>query len=182
MDLDGTLIDSNHANISAYKQAIRNCGFPVDNTFCDFDIDGRHWSFFLPEVLGNFYTYSIGKKIAEDKRNIYKNFLHLISLNKNLLYTLELLSDYINLVIVSNSSEYSVEMVLDYFHISDLFQFVLTPTDAIRPKPHPDLYLHAVSLLNHDPCECLVLEDSLIGIEAAKLANLKVKRIFFSAT
>jgi beta-phosphoglucomutase-like phosphatase (HAD superfamily) len=43
-----------------------------------------------------------------------------------------------------------------------------------RPKPAPDLFLHAAEVLGFAPEECLVVEDSVPGITAAKRANMKV--------
>lgn len=43
-----------------------------------------------------------------------------------------------------------------------------------RPKPAPDLFLHAAKQMGVFPAHCLVIEDSLVGIEAAKAAKMRV--------
>jgi beta-phosphoglucomutase len=40
-------------------------------------------------------------------------------------------------------------------------------------KPNPDIFLYAASEMQSNPIECLVIEDSPHGIEAAKRANMK---------
>lgn len=181
VDFDGTLVNSEYANYLAYKQAIINTGLKSNFLPQHFNIQGEHWSIFLPKLLGNSYTHSLGEKIANNKKLIYKDFIHHISKNNELIYCLKLFQDSVNLVLVTNASKDNVELVLNYFNIANLFKFIVTPTDKIRPKPKPDLFLNALLLLNNDPSECIVFEDSLIGIEAAKLANLRVKQIFFSS-
>ena len=43
-----------------------------------------------------------------------------------------------------------------------------------RPKPYPDVYLHALRSVGLEPLQALVVEDSPTGIEAAKAAGLRV--------
>jgi beta-phosphoglucomutase-like phosphatase (HAD superfamily) len=43
-----------------------------------------------------------------------------------------------------------------------------------RPKPHPDIYLRAAELLGVPPEDCVVFEDSLTGIQAARAAGMAV--------
>jgi len=40
-------------------------------------------------------------------------------------------------------------------------------------KPDPDLFLHTAKVMGYPPSECLVIEDSLLGIEAGKAAKMK---------
>ena len=46
--------------------------------------------------------------------------------------------------------------------------------DVKRPKPAPDLFLHAARSCGASPENCLVIEDSLTGVAAAKAANMQV--------
>ena len=41
-------------------------------------------------------------------------------------------------------------------------------------KPMPDIFLHAASQLKVDPYNCIVVEDSIVGVKAAKSANMQV--------
>jgi len=53
------------------------------------------------------------------------------------------------------------------------FEFVLVREDYHHPKPHPEAYLKAVSLMELSPDECLVIEDSPRGLQAASSAGLR---------
>jgi HAD superfamily hydrolase (TIGR01509 family) len=44
--------------------------------------------------------------------------------------------------------------------------------DVARPKPAPDLYLHAAAALNAPPAACVVVEDSATGVRAARAAGM----------
>ena len=58
-----------------------------------------------------------------------------------------------------------------------LFDAVVGRHQVPRSKPHPDLYLRAAEMLGVPCAECLVVEDSPVGIEAAKAAGMRVLAI-----
>lgn len=62
--------------------------------------------------------------------------------------------------------------------IDDLFTLVYTREDAREIKPNPEIYLRVMSELHVKPEECLVFEDSLIGIEAAKNAGIQSAAVY----
>ena len=53
----------------------------------------------------------------------------------------------------------------------DDFDAVVNGLDVVRKKPFPDIYLEAARLVGADPKRCLVVEDAITGIEAAKAAG-----------
>jgi HAD superfamily hydrolase (TIGR01509 family) len=56
----------------------------------------------------------------------------------------------------------------------DLFEpCIFSASQVARGKPAPDVFLYAASQMGEDPLRCLVIEDSLPGIEAAKRAGMK---------
>jgi HAD superfamily hydrolase (TIGR01509 family) len=46
--------------------------------------------------------------------------------------------------------------------------------DVERGKPFPDLFLHAASSMGYEPSQCVVIEDSVPGVQAGKAAGMKV--------
>ena len=62
--------------------------------------------------------------------------------------------------------------------IDTYFKLVLTREDAVAMKPSPDIYLKCLDLLGADVEECIVLEDSLVGVEAAKAAGLTTVGVY----
>ncbi|MEZ5300394.1 MAG: HAD family phosphatase [Verrucomicrobiales bacterium] len=57
--------------------------------------------------------------------------------------------------------------------IADLFPVVVTQEDVTRSKPAPDLFLLAAERMGVPPAQCLVFEDSRLGIQAAEAAGMK---------
>ena len=77
--------------------------------------------------------------------------------------------------IVSNSRLCRVVASLEVTNLSDLFPKNLFAVDMVeRPKPAPDIYLHAMQELGAQPAECLVVEDSPSGVTAAYRAGARV--------
>lgn len=60
----------------------------------------------------------------------------------------------------------------------DLFDVILTSDDVLVTKPNPEVYLKAVSMLGVNSQNCLVFEDSMTGIKAAKGAGIEVCSVY----
>jgi HAD superfamily hydrolase (TIGR01509 family) len=76
--------------------------------------------------------------------------------------------------VVSSSSHHWVDGWLDKLAFAHYFELVICRGDAAKIKPAPDLYLEAAKRLGLAPQDCLVIEDSLNGMHAAKAAGMTV--------
>jgi HAD superfamily hydrolase (TIGR01509 family) len=76
--------------------------------------------------------------------------------------------------VVSSSSHRWVDGWLDKLEFGGHFEAVVCRGDAPQIKPAPDLYIEAARRLALEPAECLVIEDSLNGVKAAKAAGMSV--------
>ena len=65
-----------------------------------------------------------------------------------------------------------VHTTLNRIDIAHLFDAIITAEDAARSKPHPDLFLAAAARIGVEPKDCVVLEDSPRGKEAADAAGM----------
>jgi len=80
----------------------------------------------------------------------------------------------IPMAVVSSSSHSWVDGWLEKLDLAKFFDEVICKGDAPRIKPAPDLFLAAAEKLGVVPSECLVVEDSLNGLIAAKDAGMQV--------
>jgi HAD superfamily hydrolase (TIGR01509 family) len=78
--------------------------------------------------------------------------------------------------IVSNGDRKTVLHFLELTHLNKFFSsdMIFTREQVEKPKPSPDLYLFAAEKMKTFPKDCLVVEDSVIGITAAKRAGMTV--------
>lgn len=76
-------------------------------------------------------------------------------------------------VSVASGSEYRhVVHTLELIGARTWFEVIVTPADVQRGKPAPDMFLLAAARMGVHPERCLVLEDSPLGIEAARSAGM----------
>lgn len=74
--------------------------------------------------------------------------------------------------IASSSSPERLALSLDVLDMTALFEGrVFSASSVARGKPHPDIFLHAAEQLGVKPADCIVIEDSVGGITAARAAG-----------
>jgi HAD superfamily hydrolase (TIGR01509 family) len=83
----------------------------------------------------------------------------------------------VRLGLATSSVSTSARPFLDRHQLTKLFEVVVTGDEVDHGKPAPDIYLRAVQNLNVSANDCLVVEDALSGIAAAKAAKLRVAAI-----
>ena len=81
------------------------------------------------------------------------------------------------LAVATSSLSASARPLLDRTGIRSFFSVVITGDEVERGKPDPDIYLRTADELGISAEACLVIEDSLAGIAAAKAANMRVAAI-----
>ena len=86
----------------------------------------------------------------------------------------EALSKGVPRALASSSARRLVEATLARFGVRERFDAVVTGDCVAHPKPAPDIFLEAARRLGVPPDGCVVLEDSLAGVRAARAAGMRV--------
>ena len=76
--------------------------------------------------------------------------------------------------VASSSVPERIALSLRITGLSDLFDDIFSSTQVPRGKPAPDLFLHAASNMKARPKDCVVIEDSVAGVQAALAAGMRV--------
>jgi HAD superfamily hydrolase (TIGR01509 family) len=76
--------------------------------------------------------------------------------------------------VASSSAPERIALSLRVTGLSDLFGAVFSASQVRRGKPAPDLFLHAAAAMQVSPAACIVIEDSVFGVEAAREAGMKI--------
>ena len=67
----------------------------------------------------------------------------------------------------------NINFVIDNFQIRHYFDALVSANDVVKSKPHPETFLKCAALLDLDPKDCLVFEDTPKGVECAMHAGMK---------
>lgn len=76
------------------------------------------------------------------------------------------------LAVASSSPLTFINTVLSKLHIKEQFEVIVSGEEARRGKPHPEIFMLTAKRLKVRPDECVVIEDSLNGMRAAKEARM----------
>lgn len=71
------------------------------------------------------------------------------------------------------SASKNAPLILDKTKLLDKFDAISSGLDTTKSKPDPEVFLLAAKKVGIEPCDCLVVEDSDAGIEAAKAGGMK---------
>lgn len=110
------------------------------------------------------------------KRKHYKHFFYSNSDLGLIDGVLELIKDYhkngLTLVLASSAAMTSINQIFDRFDLNQYFVAKLSGGDLKESKPHPEIFIKAAEATGFSKEECMVIEDSTNGIEAAKGAGI----------
>lgn len=82
-------------------------------------------------------------------------------------YNTHVLDQMIGTALVTNTSRNIVDKVIEITNINNYFKTIITSSDVLNQKPHPDPYLKAMEILGVKASKTLLIEDSSIGIQSA---------------
>ena len=170
-DCDGTIADSMPLHYIAWKKALAewNCDFDQELFYSWGGKPVRKIIADLNELHG---VQMPVEALAARKEAFY---LELLPQLKAIPAVLEqILAQYgrIPLAVVSGSRRDSVIGSLTALGILDKFDTLVCAEDYVHGKPAPDCFLLAAERLGVEPANCLVFEDTALGIEAATAAGM----------
>lgn len=179
-DLDGTIADTARVNVAAYQAALAEAGIQVQADRLGRLASGRHWKQFLPGLIEACGASADPAAIADRKKVLYAGMVGGVRLNGGLLALLAGCRDRMRTALVTTASRANVDAILDAHGLRPDFDVVVTGDDVSRHKPDPEAYLLAAARLAVAPAQCLVFEDSDIGLKSARAAGMAVVRVAFT--
>lgn len=79
--------------------------------------------------------------------------------------------------VASNSIRHSIEVMMEKSALSQYLDIIMSNEDVTEGKPNPEIYTKSINSLGFTPEQCLVVEDNINGINAAKSAGTYVLRV-----
>jgi sugar-phosphatase len=174
-DMDGLLVDSE----PYWKIAEKICFGKLGLNLSD-ELLRQVMGFRLNEVVAHWYNYQPwGEKNFEAvEADVLETVKQLIIENADALpgviQTLELCkANGYKIALASSSAMSLIHVVVDKLNIRHYFDLLVSAEFEPYGKPHPSVFITTANQLNILPTECLVFEDSVNGMVAAKAARMK---------
>jgi HAD superfamily hydrolase (TIGR01509 family) len=187
-DHDGTVVDSEIIALeSAWRltnEVARDFAGAQHYELEDFvkSFAGKPYRQILASIYADSFTTlnerDIDRLVAqEEKRAIERLSVHATATTGTPEVLSYLRDDGFEFALVSNSSLQRLSACLTAAALTDYFpsELVFSAHDSLpvpRPKPLPDIYVHAVKCLDADVSDCVAIEDSLSGVRAAVAAGI----------
>lgn len=178
-DVDGTLVDSmwiwRQVDIEFLSR--RGIELPVD---LQKDIEGISYTGTAEYFKKRFKLSESVEEIKEEWREMADDFYNSkIPLKDGVREVLELYRNKgMKLGIATSNSRELVNTMLKRHKLELYFDKIRTSCEVPRSKPYPDVYLQAAKDLDAEPEDCLVFEDTVAGVNAAKSAGMKVVAVY----
>jgi beta-phosphoglucomutase family hydrolase len=173
-DMDGVIVDSAVYHMRSWQLTFEQTGITfTDDNFKH--VFGLRNDEIIRSILGKDFTQERFEAIARAKEEAFRK---LIKDNvKALPGVLKLLSDInatgFQQVLVSSTPLENIDLIIDKLGIRQYFQQIISGYDVTEGKPSPQGYLLAAQRLGVNPENCIVIEDAVAGVQAAKKGGIK---------
>ena len=170
-DCDGTIVDSMPLHYIAWKAALGEWG-------CEFDEELFYaWGGKPTDVIISTLNEMNGLKmpveaLAQYKEELYFDLLPRLKVIPEVVEHIEARHGQLPFAVVSGGRRSSVVRSLTALGLLEKFETIVGADDYTRGKPAPDAFLLAAAKLGVAPKDCLVFEDTDLGIQAATAAGM----------
>lgn len=173
--MDGVIVDTEPVHYYAYMQHFKSLGISVpDEMYATFT--GNSTKNVYQRVKETFGLDYEVEHLVNNKREIFNNAFDEKEDLAMLEGVFELIENLHNngmqLILASSSAKITIERVFRRFSLHNYFSHIVSGEDFPKSKPHPAIFNKAAELSGHHKSECIVIEDSTNGVEAAKAADI----------
>jgi len=175
-DCDGTIADSMPLHYVAWKKALAewNCEFSEDLFY---GLGGLRAAEIINTLNQKHDLNMPAKDVSRRKEELYFESLPQLKAVPEVLEHIQASHGRIPFAVVSGSPRDSVTASLEILNILDRFDTLVCAGDYQKGKPDPEPFLVAAKRLGVAPEDCLVFEDTDMGIQAATAAGMASVRI-----
>ena len=173
-DMDGVIADTADYHYRAWHDVFQERG--VEFSKPDFmQYFGRRHDTIIRGVLGDSLSTEEFHALSEKKQALYRRLVsqNVIPLPGALELIKSLNAHGIKTAIGSSAVPENIEVILKGLGIENSFQAIAYGTEVAEGKPSPQIFLLAAKKLGVKPAGCVVIEDAIAGVTAARRAGMK---------
>lgn len=182
-DLDGVLVDSGWAHKQAWFALAEKQGLPISDDFF-LTTFGMTNDRIIPMLLGRIPSPQQLNQLSDWKERFYRQLISdKLTLDNNVETLLaDLKRRGLSLAIGSSAPKANLDLIRRRLRFDKYFDAYVTCEDVTEGKPSPQTFLKAAEKLSIPPSNCVVVEDAVQGIEAAKAAGMAVVAVTTTRT
>ena len=173
--MDGVIVDTEPVHHFAYYQHFKELNIEVSDALYR-SFTGNSTRNIFQKLKTQFNLTEEVEQLILRKRQLFndafdvKKDLYLIEGVEDLIQDLH--ANGIQLIVASSASNVTIHRVFTRFNLHHYFTHIVSGEDFPKSKPHPAIFEHAASLSIAPKENCIVIEDSANGIQAAVAAGI----------
>ncbi len=172
-DMDGTLVATTEADFMAWQRIFSEAGrtLSFDDYFPLLGKKSHDVVYHELRLTGDQAENALTRKMKYFEEIVADKGIAMMPHAEALLRELRSLG--IPLALATSSRKLKMELVLEEVGLLDYFNVLVSGEDVSNGKPAPDIFLLTAKKLGVDPHHCVVFEDAVSGVMAAKAAGMK---------
>ncbi|MDP7141315.1 MAG: HAD family phosphatase [Candidatus Woesearchaeota archaeon] len=172
-DMDGVIIDSEGLDMEVKQALLKEFKLKISKKKIIEKTGETARDFFAYVNKLNNTNFDVEMLIERKmslQRKIFRDKLRLFPYVKEFLR--ELKKNKVKIALASSSRMEKIEFVLNLLRLRGKFDVIVSADDVKKGKPNPEIFLKAAKRLRIKPKDCVVIEDSVHGVRAAKRAKM----------
>lgn len=177
-DLDGTVLEDEDEYGKAFNKVLKSLSIDSESRYPQERGIGvkDNWLKFIDKY--NIKTDKTPEILTKETQDAYLSEIGEITVRSGFDDFVEKLKDSgIKIALATSNTWEQTDRILDILNLQDVFEVVTTGDEVLYNKPDPEIFTVTADKLGAERHECLVIEDSSAGIEAARRAGMRVVAI-----
>ncbi len=174
-DMDGVIVHSNPAHKKAINIFCEKHEIEIADDYLKSSIYGRANKEWLPKIFGDISDERL-RELADDKEQIFRDIFdpEEMQVPGVIDFIGHLKEKKIKMVVATSAPGANADYILNELEIYDYFDAVLDSSHVTHSKPHPEPYHNAAKAIGLTAPQCVVIEDSVSGVESGLASGAKV--------
>jgi HAD superfamily hydrolase (TIGR01509 family) len=174
-DWDGTLAATKNVIVSSFQSVLKELGCSVSNEPIERRIGIGAGNTFreLLSLCGMPFSDEMIRDLVDRKVNAELELSDSVRLFDGATELLSAVQGKKKTALATMNNRRIIDRMLNERNLTRFFSVVVTADEVVNAKPNPEIFLDCASKLESEPRRCVVVEDSLFGVKAAKNAEMK---------
>lgn len=172
-DMDGVLVDTGEFHYQSWRRVFAdlNVEFSREQFRATFGMNNVG---IMEEILGYRPDSNFVEKVSNQKEGHFRRTVRgsIDTLPGVLDWLRQLRHMRVHQALASSAPQDNIDLLVDELEIRDFFEVLISGFN-MPGKPNPDVFLRAASLMGINPKNCVVIEDAIAGVRAAKNAGMR---------